>query len=133
VEVLATLVERATTTLHMADYNGDLPVHECCRRSIVSTDCLGVLQCLVDRGGVGTLAARNIDGALPLHVLCGASTTIASLPLVQFLMQSCPGSVAIRTDAGEFPFMIAASNSSLASLSVVYELVRANPLLAVPP
>ena len=28
------------------------------------------VQYLVEQGGVGTLAARNRDGALPLHVLC---------------------------------------------------------------
>jgi hypothetical protein len=48
------------------------------------------------------------------------------------LIQSFPGSVAAPTNAGHFPFMVAACETSSASLSVVYELVRANPALVVP-
>jgi hypothetical protein len=84
----------------------------------------------VEQGGVGTLAARNQQGAQPLHVLCGS--TNPPLRAVQYIIQSFPGSVATRTNAGQYPFMIAACESSAASLSVVYELVRANPNLVVP-
>ena len=131
VEVLATLVERDTATLLMADYTGELPVHDCCRCYRGATHCVA-LQYLVDCGGVGTLAARNRDGALPLHVWCGAFTTTPvtfTLPVVRYLMESFPGSVAMQTNAGQYPFMIAASK---ASLSVIYEIVRSSPLLAVP-
>ena len=132
VEVLATLVERDTATLLMADYTGELPVHDCCRCYRGATHCVNALQYLVDCGGVGTLAARNRDGALPLHVWCGAFTTTPvtfTVPVVRYLMESFPGSVAMQTNAGQYPFMIAASK---ASLSVIYEIVRSSPLLAVP-
>ena len=90
----------------------------------------GRVRFFVERGGVVTLAARNHQGALPLHVLCGS--TNPSLGTVQYMVQSFPGSVTARTNAGQYPFVIAAGESSTASLSVVYELVRASPNLVVP-
>ena len=134
VEVLTALVERDPATLHVADRAGCLALHECCCRFRDTKEWTSALRFFVDRGGVGTLAARNRDGALPLHVLCGASTTTSSqpLPLVQSLIQGFPGALSTRTNAGLYPFMIAASNSSLSSLCVLYEVVRANPVLVVP-
>ena len=133
VEVLAVLVELDPTTLHMADFSGDLPLHVWCRYYSDTTDYFSALRYLVERGGgIDTLAASNRDGALPLHVLCGASTIATAslaLPVVQYLIQSFRGSVAMSTSKGLYPFMIAANN---ASLSVVYEIVRANPVLAIP-
>jgi hypothetical protein len=102
-------------------------------KSMPPENYFSALRYLVDQrgGGIGTLAARNRDGAMPLHVLCGASTlATARLALpVEYLIQSFPGSVAMSTDTGLYPFMIAADN---ASLCVVYEIVRANPVLAIP-
>ena len=134
VEVLTALVERDPATLHVADRAGCLALHECCCRFRDTMEWTSALRFFVDRGGVGTLAARNRDGALPLHVLCGASTTTSSqpLPLVQSLIQGFPGALSTRTNAGLYPFMIAASNSSLSSLCVLFEIVRANPVLVVP-
>jgi hypothetical protein len=43
-----------------------------------------------------------------------------------------PGAVIARMNDGRFPFMVAACETSSASLSVVYELVRPNPNLIVP-
>ena len=133
VEVLTALVELDPATLHMADFAGDLPLHVWCRYYSDTTDYFSTLRYLVEiGGGIGTLAARNRDGALPLHVLCGASTiTTASLalPVVQYLIQSFPESVAMSTNTGMYPFMIAAKH---APLSVVYEIVRANPVFAIP-
>ena len=79
---------------------------------------------LVEQGGVGTLAARNREGALPLNLLCGS--TNPSWRTVKYLIQSFLGSVSMETSAGEYPFLIAAA-TNLPCLSVVYELVRANP------
>ena len=71
--------------------------------------------------------ARDRQGALPLHVLCGS--TNPSVRTVQYLVQSFPATVSTRTHAGEYPFLIAACETASASLSVVYELVRAYPAL----
>jgi hypothetical protein len=79
----------------------------------------------VEQGGAGTLAARNHNGALPLHNLL--ASTNPSLRTVQYLIQSFPGAVTVRTKEGHYPFMVAACEASSASLSVVYELIRANP------
>ena len=131
-DVLTALTECDPATLHMADHAGALPLHEFCRCSCDTTsEFVSGLQCLVHRGGVGTLAARNRNAALPLHVLCQSATSSSSPPLraVRFLIQSFPGSVATRTNAGQYPFMIAAAN---ASLSLVYEIVRADPVLVFP-
>ena len=113
------------------DESGKLPIHIACRNKapvevlvlIVEMD-FSTVRFLVEQGGVGTLAARNQDGALPLHNLCGS--TNPSLRIVQYLIQSFPGSVEVQTNSGEYPFMIAASETSTASLSVIYELVRAS-------
>ena len=133
VEVLAALVNRDSATLHMADHAGALPLHEYCCGYTTSV-CTSALRYLVERGGVGTLAARNREGAVPLHVLCGASMTATRPPLlaIQYMIQSFPGSLGMRTNAGMYPFMIAARNASMGALSVVYEIVRANPTLAIP-
>jgi hypothetical protein len=127
-EVLSVFVEIDPATLHMADHKGALPIHYLCG-SGAPTEYSGV-RYLVKRGGVGTLAARNRDGALPLHALCGS--TDPPLRTVQYLIQCFPGSVAARAKNGQYPFMVAACDSSTASLSVVYELVRKNPGLLVP-
>lgn len=80
---------------------------------------------LIEQGGVGTLAARNRDGALPLHVLCGSNRP--TLRTVQYLMHGFPGAVTARMNDGHYPFMVAACKENSASLSVVYELATANP------
>ena len=122
-EVLLILVEMDPTTLQLADKSGALPIHTLCG-SRAPTEYASV-HFLVELGGVGTLAARNQDGALPLHVLCGS--TYPSLRIVQYLIHSVPTSVTVQTNAGQYPFMLAASDTSEASLSVVYALLRANP------
>ena len=138
VEVLSMLTEMDPTTLQIADSSGSLPMHSLfCRDP--PTEYASV-RYLVEHGGVGTLAARNRNGALPLHVLCGS--TNPTLRAVQYLIQSFPGSVALRTNDGQYPFMIAAIETATASLDVVYAatasldvvyaLVRANPRLAIP-
>ena len=125
VEVLAMLVELDPATLQIADYSGGLPLHECCRGNVDYSS----VRYLVEQGGVGTLAARNRQGVLPLHVLCGS--TNPSLRTVQYLIRSAAGSVAARTNAGQYPFLIAACETASASLSVVFELIRANPDLVI--
>ena len=129
VEILAVLVELDSATLHIADNTGMLPIHLLCCCSGVVVDHASLLY-QVEQGGIGTLAARNRQGALPLHILCGS--TNPSLRTVQYLIQSFPGSVSAPTPAGQYPFMLAACKPSPASLSVVYELIRVNPDLAVP-
>ena len=126
VEVLALLLELDSTTLHIADHSRDLPLHECCRGNVD----YGRVRLLLELGGVGTLAARTREGAVPLHILCGS--TNPSLRTVQYMILSFPGAVSTQTNSGQYPFMIAACESSTASLSVVYELVRANPELVIP-
>ena len=125
VEVLSGLLELDSATLQIADFSGALPIHECCS-GVVELSCL---RYLVEQGGVGTLSARNHEGALPLHIFC--RSTNPSLTSLQHLIQSFPGSVNARTNAGQYPFLIAACNVSTASQSVVYELVRASPDLVV--
>ena len=126
VEVLALIAEQDAATLHLADSTGALPLHECCRGAVDDSS----VRFLVEHGGVGTLAARNQDDALPLHLLCGS--TNPSLRTVQYLIQSFPESVAALTKKGQYPFMVAACESSTASLSVLYVLVRTNPNLVIP-
>ena len=55
VEVLAVLVDLDPATLQMADYEGALPLHECCHGGGEYAS----VRYLVEQGGLGTLAARN--------------------------------------------------------------------------
>ena len=97
-EVLALMAEHATT-LQTADHTGAMPLHECCCGAVDESStrflaeegdvvtlagalpphllcCSGSpteyasVRYLVEHGGVDTLAARNHEGALPLHALC---------------------------------------------------------------
>ena len=124
-EVLSMLVEMDPATLEIADHTGALPIHSLCG-SGTPVEYASV-RYLLEQGGVGALAARNRDGALPLHVFC--ESTHPSLQTLQYLIQAFPESVTVQTNAGLYPCMIAASATSTAPLSVVYELVRANPRL----
>ena len=124
VEFLSLLVKiDPTVTLQTLDHTGALPIHYLCCGATATE--YGSVRYLVEQGGVGTLAARNHQGELPLHNLC--ASTNPSLRTVQYLIQSFPRSVAMRTNAGEYPFMIVACGKTMASLSVVYTVVRANP------
>ena len=126
VEVLALIAEQDFATLQMADHTGALPIHEGCGGAVDDSS----VRFVVEHGGVGTLAARNQEGSMPLHVLC--ASTNPPLRTVQYLMQSYPTAMAAQTNSGQYPFMIAADESSTASLSVVYEVVRTNPDLVTP-
>ena len=122
------LVAMDKAALQITDNDGSLPIHLLCKSGTTPTDDASV-RYLVEQGGVRTLKIRNHEGALPLHVLCGS--TDPPLRTVQYLIQSSPGTVTAQTNAGHYPFMIAAFNESPASLSVFYELIRADPNLFV--
>ena len=125
VEVLTLLVEMDPVTLQIADHTGSLPIHLLCSNSGTPPTEYASVRYLVEQGGVGTLAARNHKGALPLHNL--VASTNPTLRTVQYLIESFAGAVTARTaDKGLYPFMVAACKESSASLSVVYKLVRAN-------
>ena len=127
VEVLPLLVDMDPATLQIADHTGALPIHLLCCNG---TSEYASVKYLVEQGGVGTLAARDQQGALPLHTLCASINP--RWRTVQYLIQSFPGSVEAHTNTGQYPFRIAAGESSAASLSVLFELARANPGLVAP-
>ena len=68
VEVLFMLTEMDPTTRPIADNAGALPIHLLCGRGTPAE--YASVRCIVEHGGVCTVAARSRDGALPLHVLC---------------------------------------------------------------
>jgi ankyrin repeat protein len=129
VQVLFILVEMDPATLRIADHTGSLPIHMLCCSGTTPTDYVS-LRYLVDQGGVGTLTARNRMGALPLHNL--VASVNPTLRTVQDWIQSFLAAVTARMNDGRYPFMVAACETSSASLSVIYELVRANPNLIIP-
>ena len=134
VEVLSMLLvamNNDPATLRIADHTGSLPIHLllCSSSTTMPTEYASVRH-LVEQGGHGTLATRNHNGSLPLHNL--VASTNPPLRCVQYLIQRFSESVAAQTNSGQYPFMLAACETSSASLSVVYELVRANPALVLP-
>ena len=72
VEVLTLLVKMDPATLQIADHTGSLPIHLLLFDNGTPTESAGV-RYLVKKGGVGTLAARNLDGSLPLHNLVAST------------------------------------------------------------
>ena len=83
------------------------------------------------------VAVEGNDAAAVLqHIQNGAKVNCVHsegpLRTVKYLIQSFPGSVLAQTNTGRYPFMIAADENSTASLSVIYELVRADPGVVVP-
>ena len=131
VEVLTLLVEMDRATLQIADHHtGSLPIHLLCCNGTMPTEKYANVRHFVEQGGDGTPTARNHKGALPLHNLVASNNP--ALRTVQYLIQSFPGAVTARTDEDLYPFMVAACETSSASLSVVYELIRANPNLILP-
>ena len=121
-------------TLQLADHRANLPLHECCRRGTV--DFFSVQYFVQQQGGVGTLAACNHQGELPLHCsVCVPPSSAASRISFLCLPEPCP----CATHSGKYPFLLAAaaaatdSYGGTSSLSVVYELVRANPDVRIVP
>ena len=84
VKFLAVVVEQDAATLHMTDYTGALPLHECCCGAVDDSS----VRLLVEHGGVGTLAARDQESALPLHLLCGSTTPAIMMVTVRWYIQT---------------------------------------------
>jgi hypothetical protein len=104
-----------TATLQIADRPAALPLHECCCGVVDYSS----VHFLVKKGDAANLAPRNQDGAMPLHLLC--ESTNPSLCAVHYLIRSYPEAMVAQTNAGHYPFI------KVASLSLLYELVRTNP------
>ena len=91
VEVLSMLVEMDPATLQIADHHsGSLPIHLLCCSGTTPAEYCSV-RYLVEQGGVGTLAARNRQGALPLHNL--VASTNQAWRTVQYFVLLCEATV----------------------------------------
>jgi len=121
-EILGVLVDLDPTTLHISDNTGMLPVHCLCNSGHVN---LEALRFLVDRGGVGTLSARDRDGALPLHSLLGAPESHSKLECVELLLILFPGSASMKMQNGDLPIMVATKSGF--SSDVLLLLLKAYP------
>ena len=130
VEVLSMLTEMNPAALQIADHTGSLPIHLLCCSLTTPTEKYASVRYLVEQGGVRTLAARNHKFALPLHNFVASNNP--PLRTVQYLIQSFSRAATARSDEGLYPFMVAACETSSASLSVVYELIRSNPNMILP-
>jgi len=119
-----TLQDRAT--LQIQDRLGRLPIHVYSLNE--DAHSLAGFKLLLETGGAGTLTARDQTGSLPLHLLCHNQKPW--WPAVKLLLESHPGSVSTRNGSGDLPLTLA---SKKASLSVLYELVRANPRVVPSP
>jgi len=131
IELVRWLVEQDVPTLHYTDSRGRLPLHLAAHARAP----LETFQYLVQQGGVGTLYARDLDRALPLHLMVSrvSSTTTddddssppPKLDAVQYLLKEYPGSVKERNNKGELPIMLACHSS--APEGVLFVLLKANP------
>ena len=129
VEVLATLVERDPTKLHVAD------PHTCDCSSVVAVAVVVVHgRVAIARRtwgcwhAIAEVSCRSM--CCCCRFSCGASNpTDPPWFAVRCLLQRFPGSMAMRANAGQYPFMIATGR---ASQSAANEIVRADTLLVVP-
>ena len=117
-KVLRFCVEQYEAMLYMMDSAGYLPIHAAC----LGGASLDKFKYLVEKGGVGTLGARDNQCALPLHLLC---QTQPSVDVVKYLLKMYPLSVSEKTSTGALPFMLACE--CWASESVLQELLTAHP------
>jgi len=119
IDVTRFLIDQDEVVLQISDDTGSLPLHAACESEGVS---LGNIELLLERGGIGTLCARNRNGALPLHVLCEAKPSVDK---VKFVVRSYLKAASIRLDDGSLPVMLAVTSSS--SEEVIYELLKNYP------
>jgi len=118
VKILKRLLQEFPGALYLTDNKGSLPLHFACQGSSPS---LEVLQFLWQQDPT---AVRTLDntGSLPLHRLCRANSLVDA---VTFLLAAYEGSISMRTNIGELPFIVACK--SRASLSVILVMLRAHP------
>jgi len=137
-EVLTILVELDPSTLQIPDSTGATPLHTACdRRDQVDLDSL---RFLVGQSGPAALGERDQAGALPLHRMLRALPSRALLPFslpsdeptrraeltaVKYLVNAHAGSVAVATNEGELPFVVAIKAGL--SVDILFTLLRANP------
>jgi len=92
------LVEQDPATLHISNNDGALPIHLACQ----SGASLQAIKHLVeDNGGAGTLCARDSNGNLPLHVLCGS--TESTLETIEYLTKAHPAALWTGNSYGVLP------------------------------
>jgi len=78
-------------------------------------------------GTVATLGTGDNNGLLPLHALC-QSTNKPELKTIEYVVHSYRSALSHRNLRGDLPMTLAAAGeSSSASLSVIYTLVRGDP------
>jgi len=117
-KVIRFLVDQDPSTLHMMNSAGCLPIHEACSGCMP----LETIKYLVEKGGVGTLCARDIRCALPLHVSCESKPPV---DVVKFLLKMYSVSASEKTSAGALPAMLA--TECKAPAAVLYVLLTAYP------
>jgi len=120
--VLKFIIDQDESILHIADTSGSLPLHHLARQPVVPS--LEVFKLLVERGGVGTLTARDNQGNLPLHVLCKNHNNDLPLKTVQYLIKSHPGALPTRNNDGDLPLTLVGKRTHL---DVIYVLMRGYP------
>jgi len=127
------LVEQDVPTLYYGDAFGRLPLHVASHaRAPAST-----IQYLVEKGGVGTLCARDCHGSMPLHSMVSRFSTNSTgsndndkspppkLDALEYLIKLYPKSVTERNNTGQLPIMLACQSS--APEEVLYVLLKSNP------
>ena len=93
-KVLCFFVEQDVAILHMMDGAGARLIHNACRGGA----SLEKFKYLVEKGGIGTLCARDNQCALPLHVACQSKPTV---DVVKYLLKMYPISMSEKTGVGE--------------------------------
>jgi len=95
------LLQQDTATLHISNDDGALPIHLACDFGAL----LPVFKYLVEENNAaGTLCARDCDGNLPLHALCGSNE--ASLGTFEYLTKAYPAALKTRNSNGALPLHV---------------------------
>jgi len=118
VEILNFLLQEHPGALRITDSSASPPIHFACQGDAPQ---LAVIRFLLEQHPEAVRACDNA-GALLLHRLCESNPPDNT---VQFLLETCEGSLSTKTNNGDVPLMVACKMD--ASQSVVQFLLRAHP------
>jgi len=110
-------------TLCARDSNGALPLHVLCGYIWSNRQTIEYLT----NAHPAALWTPNSNGALPLHSFC--ATPHPLLKAVEGLIKPYPAALSTQNHNGDLPVTLA---GELASLSVIYTLVRGDPQVVCP-
>ena len=117
------LVQQDSATLQISNNAGALPIHLATQ---YHASLLSIKYLVEEDGGAASLCARDRNGALPLHILCGRLEP--QLKMVELLVKAHPAALSTRNRNGSLPLhVLCGCRFAQPSLKVVECLIKPYP------